>query len=453
MGRTIVAEEAIDVYINSLYAKNPWLIGLVVGQVTPQKDYVVQLIKSPPQGTDDDTKRKGKMTKPNSLENIDEQWIAMHAKQVLRMLPGGLDILGVFALGTSDMLKSAQAKLRQTVFAVHRAVCKSQQVLTTDSQSTDRVILHICSTTRKSTCRTIDVADNKSTLKPAEWKLQAFLDRWHVLHTKVGLNLNIPVQKNSTQNINKQLQSGIKPFCTGIWSCMGTIGNQILDTSSALDTSSPPKKTKQKSSQVSTERSSFNVGLLLKHRKSADKPGITRTECGAMMSLRGTMTCRGYVHNKATVGEALQAVKTDVLRSLAARCELLAEEVGQTEEDQDPKVLYETPRRVFSKELDHSLSYCDYVFPDETSQDILERFSELLDTNMTEEQLDLMEELLPSDDDLVKPEKRRREVSTSSSQKSLSSTSKSFNMEIGAVIGAAIATIAAGVSYMYLGAE
>ena len=51
------------------------------------------------------------------------------------------------------------------------------------------------------------------------------------------------------------------------------------------------------------------------------------------MRLSGRMAIRAYLHPRATVGEAIEAVKEDLLRSLNARCDmhcdsLVGEEIG-----------------------------------------------------------------------------------------------------------------------------
>lgn len=58
------------------------------------------------------TRRKSQ-SKPPSLEEMNEQWAATHAKQVTMMLPGGLSVIGIFAVAPPAMMQSSQAKLRQ----------------------------------------------------------------------------------------------------------------------------------------------------------------------------------------------------------------------------------------------------------------------------------------------------------------------------------------------------
>lgn len=57
--------------------------------------------------------RRKSQSKPPSLEEMNEQWAATHAKQVTMMLPGGLSVIGIFAMAPPAMMQAAQAKLRQ----------------------------------------------------------------------------------------------------------------------------------------------------------------------------------------------------------------------------------------------------------------------------------------------------------------------------------------------------
>ncbi len=62
----------------------------------------------------------------------------------------------------------------------------------------------------------------------------------------------------------------------------------------------------------------------------------------------------------------------------------------------DPKVLLETPKRIFGR-LDKSpLCLCDYAFPDERVFESKERFKDLADLTLREDELEVACERLPS---------------------------------------------------------
>ena len=64
------------------------------------------------------------------------------------MLTGGLDVIGVFAFGPSDMLTKTQAKLRQLVFSIQKTV-HHKPASYSDDLMHSRILLQICSATKK----------------------------------------------------------------------------------------------------------------------------------------------------------------------------------------------------------------------------------------------------------------------------------------------------------------
>ena len=68
--------------------------------------------------------------------------------KVSRMLTGGLDVIGVFAFGPSDMLTKSQAKLRQLLYSITKAVYHKPASYF-DELSYSRILLQICSATKK----------------------------------------------------------------------------------------------------------------------------------------------------------------------------------------------------------------------------------------------------------------------------------------------------------------
>ena len=64
------------------------------------------------------------------------------------MLTGGLDVIGIFAFGPSDMLTKSQAKLRQLLFSINKTI-RHKPASYFDALSQNRILLQICSATKK----------------------------------------------------------------------------------------------------------------------------------------------------------------------------------------------------------------------------------------------------------------------------------------------------------------
>ncbi|VEN35862.1 unnamed protein product, partial [Callosobruchus maculatus] len=83
MVRSIVANYNLQTFFTSTSKDDPGAIGLIIGQSGTDKDYVLYLAKLP-----------FKYDK-SSFGDIDENLILDHAKQITRMLPGGMNVLGI----------------------------------------------------------------------------------------------------------------------------------------------------------------------------------------------------------------------------------------------------------------------------------------------------------------------------------------------------------------------
>ena len=106
----------------------------------------------------------------------------------------------------------------------------------------------------------------------------------------------------------------------------------------------------------------------------------------------------------------LQALKSDCVKTLIQRCDLLCVDLLQSEEEQgavtsranscdgtsecyqmpvptddifsDPSITYETPQRVFAVLPESQLCVSDYIFADESAKDSRDRFRDLLDISV-----------------------------------------------------------------------
>jgi hypothetical protein len=66
--------------------------GLVLGHFGGKELMIVHLARSPLEESEDDAEAK----EPKKLSDIDPGWLMEHVKQVRAMLPGGMDVQGLF---------------------------------------------------------------------------------------------------------------------------------------------------------------------------------------------------------------------------------------------------------------------------------------------------------------------------------------------------------------------
>uniref|UniRef100_A0A8D0G823 Protein odr-4 homolog n=1 Tax=Sphenodon punctatus TaxID=8508 RepID=A0A8D0G823_SPHPU len=339
MGRTYFVEESVGQYLTKYLDIKPkaFITGLLIGQCSPQRDYVVMAIRTPPKEEEVENNKFHQ----SKLVNIDEEWITAHASQVSRMLPGGLLVLGVFIIAVPELAKDIQNVLHK------------QRIL----------------------CRTYDIRDPKSSAKPADWKYQSGLSAsWLSLHCTMNVNIHIPLPATSASHeLEKNIRNGLTRWAKQIEEGVFLINGQVKEEDAEL---------LEGQSQSSDARSTATVQV-----------------CSGSINLKGAVKCRAYINNnKPKVKDAIQvlALKRDIMNTLSDRCEILFEDLLINEmagKKYSEREYHTLPRRMFASMTGSTVMLCDYEFGDETAGEIQERFVEMLDQAVEAEDLLIAEEM------------------------------------------------------------
>lgn len=392
MGRTYIVEETIGQYLSNLSLQGKSFVsGLLIGQCSPQKDYVILATRTPPKEEKNENLKHPK----DQLESLDEEWATEHANQVSRMLPGGLLVLGVFIITTLEMGNDFQNTLRRLVFAVEKSMNKKRLWSFTEEEVSDRVTLHICSSTKKILCRTYDIHDPKSSAKPADWKYQTGLSTsWLPLECTVHINIHIPLSTTSVSyTLEKNTKNGLARWAKQIENGVYLINGQVkAEDCDLLEGQKKPRGNAQASS------CSFDVRVLTQLLLNSDHRSTATVQiCSGSVNLKGAVKCRAYVHsNKPKVKDAVQAVKRDILNTVADRCEILFEDLllNEIPEKKDSeKEFHILPHRVFVPIPGSTVMLCDYKFGDESAEEIRDHFIEMLDHRIQIQDLEITEEI------------------------------------------------------------
>ncbi|XP_009706399.1 PREDICTED: protein odr-4 homolog isoform X1 [Cariama cristata] len=390
MGRTYFVEEAIGQYLSGLSTKlKPYVTGLLIGQCSPQRDYVIWAVRTPPK-----EEQKEDSISPSKLASIDEEWITTHASQVSRMLPGGLLVLGVFIIATPELSKDSQNALRKLIFSVEKSLTKRRLWKPAEEEVSDRAALQICSATKKVVCRTYDVQDPKSSAKPADWKYQSALSAsWLALDCTVNVNIHIPLLATSrNHDLEKNAKNGLNRWSKQIEDSVFLINGQVKDDDTELlEGQKKLRGNTQSSAQFSDVKVLTQLSQSSSHRSTA-----TVQVCSGSINLKGAVKCRAYVHNnKPKVKEAVQALKRDIINTLSDRCEILFEDliINEGPHKKNLKREYHVlPQRLFVPVAGSSVMLSDYKFRDEAAGEIQERFVEMLDQSVQAEDIHIAEE-------------------------------------------------------------
>ncbi|XP_035871830.1 protein odr-4 homolog isoform X2 [Phyllostomus discolor] len=452
MGRTYIVEETVGQYLSNLNLQGKSFVsGLLIGQCSSQKDYVVLATRTPPR----EEKNENLRPPGDKLDDMDEEWATEHAKQVSRMLPGGLLVLGVFIITTLEMGNDFQNALRRLVFAMEKSMSKKRLWNFTEEEVSDRVALHICSSTKKIFCRTYDIHDPKSSAKPADWKYQNGLSTsWHSLECTVHINIHIPLSATSVSyTLEKNTKNGLARWAKQIENGVYLINGQVK--AEDCDLLEGQKKSSRGNAQAIGH--SFDVRVLTQlHLSSDHRSTATVQVCSGSVNLKGAVRCRAYIQsNRPKVKDAVQAVKRDILNTVADRCEILFEDLllNEIPEKKDSeKEFHILPHRVFVPIPGSAVMLCDYKFGDESAEEIRDHFIEMLDHRIQIEDLEIAEEINtacisssmnaePSLDNTDDEQQPKEPIKTAIVLK--------IHQNIGVIAAFAVGILAAGVSFHY----
>ncbi|XP_070240880.1 protein odr-4 homolog isoform X2 [Bos mutus] len=408
MGRTYIVEETVGQYLSNINLQGKAFVsGLLIGQCSSQKDYVILATRTPPKEEQNESPTHSKA----KLDNLDEEWATEHAHQVSRMLPGGLLVLGVFIITALEMGSEFQNTLRRLVFAVEKSVNKKRLWNFTEEEVSERVILHFCSSTKKIFCRTYDIHDPKSSAKPADWKYQNGLSAsWLSLECTVYINIHVPLSTTSVSyTLEKNTKNGLARWAKQIENGIYLINGQVKDED--CDLLEGQKKSSRGNTQAANH--SFDIRVLTQ-----------------------------------------LAMKRDILNTVADRCEILFEDLllNEIPEKKDSeKEFHILPHRVFVPIPGSTVMLCDYKFGDESAEEIRDHFLEMLDRMIQIEDLEIAEEIntacisssmdteasLDNTDD----EQPKQPIKTTIVLK--------IQQNIGVIAAFAVAALAAGISFHY----
>eukprot|EP00795_Rhopilema_esculentum_P010983 gene10983-19822_t len=398
MGRTVIAEDSLKDGIDSLFGNFRWQTGLLLGQLTEQKDFIVHMARTPDPVEDEaeiescqgdesmplkqEEKKEKKKQVSSNAEEINEKWIIEHARQVSRMLPGGIHIIGVYLFGSPDLANKYQGKLKQCISAFQKVTERSKALRRFFAHS-ERMLLHICASTRKITCRTMSSTDTQMQLKPAEFKYQSFLSKWNSVKcvADIDLRFNLPVTSEKSQFeslIFQGLQDQLEDICDSV----ALIKDSFVEDEELLFEAQKVGKGKPIKEVSRTAEIDF---FACNKCDNADK--LERKCSRGVIKFVGKSYCVAYLHPKATKGEAIKALKGDIIRSILSRIQLLCEEAEVNNLYQVDDWSLVSPTRVLAQFKKTPLYFCDYVFKDEESKETLERFYDLLNLSITKDSL------------------------------------------------------------------
>ncbi|XP_022909942.2 protein odr-4 homolog [Onthophagus taurus] len=379
MVHNAVAEDSLLEYIQKLAKPDTCTVGLVLGQPSSTKDYIIHFAKTPP--CEEDSKSNIKLKEIKSINDVFDVWVADHAKHATRMLPGGMYVLGIFVVSNEDLLTPFSNKLKSILQQVHRQLSANSYMHGTSTKS-EKLVLNYCTKTQSYSCKSYDVVN--SSVKPAEIKFLSKPIGWRQFQCKYELDriYSIPIDK-SDLTLRRHMNDIIEKTSDCLKPAIFAFDGEIRKNDAALE--SMDKKI-GKSSGGNDHAGPTMVSIYLPCEIYKTTKPIDMSNCAGHIKLTGQIASNVWMHSKATVKDVCDAILEDIIRSLAARLDmhwdsLIEEEHGSPE---DTNSIHEPPRRVFIHLPHTEVTLSDYLFPGEGPQDAQISLQELLDITVDE---------------------------------------------------------------------
>ncbi|CAH2107315.1 unnamed protein product [Euphydryas editha] len=389
MVRTVYSPEYCLQYLEQYASQESFVLGLILGQITDARENIIHLARTPEEkSTDTGSESSYTSEKTECVRNllgVSEAWVADHAKHVTRMLPGGMFVQGIFITSDEDVFEDPNhfSKIKTILNFTHKILSSNPHMFGNYPHSNERLILHMSTSTKVLTCKSMEVGSGKTTsIKPVEWKFLPKPQQWQRLDCYYEFDDIYPIiVKKSGISVKQQFQQILEAAHKTIQSSVMFIDGELKDGSDALEQLIKKKRPKN-STKAQDVPKSMHVSLFVPFESSLPET-VEYLECDGSIHFSGVVSSSVFMYPKATVSEAIAAVKQDIIRSLASRftmhCDALIDDNLLPEE----KVCFnEPPRRVLVPV--GALYLCDYLFPGEAPAEALLSVKELLDLQITE---------------------------------------------------------------------
>ncbi|KAK4280007.1 hypothetical protein QN277_011692 [Acacia crassicarpa] len=427
MVKVVVGEEAQLKLVEDRLSQSalPAEMGLAIGKLSSPLDrgFVLDLIPTPQNDSNEaacaiidtskDDKRKGSKSKSQAIDSsslfIDMDWVAEHARQVSRMLVGGIKVVGIYIWASENVFKNSTGVLCQTMKGVAEAVSS------VETDWDERLLVHICYSPRRWNCRCCSLSSNisSSSLRPCDFKMGKVLSSLQLFRCMYNLNLRLPIfHENASKfhTVSDVLRHAISIHAKELRGVDALIDGKLVEGNE----------------QCSSD-GVHEVELLLPFMSNFAVEACSQRDVLGILYFSGSICSFAYVNSKEPTSQAITDVKGDIITSLQSRLDIICDEAEgdsasniddsgeasneiSTEKPVAKLVLQllrkgcslPLPRRVFAPWL-AGIYVCDYLQPSETVEVLRDHCTELLSVKS-----------LAADSTILEPEKEASTVTSKS---------------------------------------
>ncbi|KRZ03227.1 Golgi phosphoprotein 3, partial [Trichinella zimbabwensis] len=304
----------------------------------------------------------------NASKLTTKQWIYSQARQLIRMLPGGIEIVGLYVVGSEprvDWTESMNLSVFNKIRKLRNRHYSAGSQFT--GSATQLFLINVPDGSgRSGSVRVVNFSTNPAYLMPCK-----FLFRNHVEWCRCSVQLFIrsdaflPVEIE-TWNFFKKFLYAVRSACI-----------EIEDSKIHFNGRSVDDDDQSVSHLMEADRGIEARIVLNESSESFETDQVEVDACCGKMSIQGLIACEAWVPASASVKELVASLKKDILRSVYVRGELHYEGLMVGELEPEPNVVHQLPRRVFTSLRPRSaISICDYLFENDPGLETVEAIKE-----------------------------------------------------------------------------
>ncbi|MBA0691782.1 hypothetical protein Goari_009393 [Gossypium aridum] len=311
-------------------SSEPAQVGLVIGKLNSALDrgFVFDLVPTPQNDAGQpacsvlepakDNKKKGSKSKSQTSDSssnlvIDKDWVAEHARQVSRMMVGGIKVVGIYVWASEAAFKNSTMVLCQTVKGVAEAASTLEDDLDV------RLLIHICYSPRRWTCRNCTLSSNitSSSLRPCDFKMGRVLTSLQTFKCLYNFDLRLPIYQEKTS----KSETLVDVLCNGISNYVKELrgAKAVIDGNLVVN------------DEACTTGGLHEVELLLPFMKDMYIEACSQKDVVGVVNFTGSLCSFSFLNSKEPISQAVSDIKDDIIRSLRSRLDIICDEA-----DEDP---------------------------------------------------------------------------------------------------------------------
>ncbi|CAL2037236.1 unnamed protein product [Caenorhabditis brenneri] len=317
---------------------------------------------------------------PEKAKLLEDEWMSDHAERLLRMLPGGIHVVGIAWFSDKKSFTERKPHIHKTLGRIQKM---NNQITTAnvDDSISDSLITVFFETPSTTPIGSIIDVTNRGSETAQKVQFQKL--EWISLVTNASARIvhNVPVEDGRPSDFYSDLVVATKNFVNNLFQCEYT----LLD-GEIRDDKEPLIKDIKKNKKTTIEAQLFLNPLYNR------EPGATDEIAYNMHEVLFDIEVRAAVPIRSTVKDAIRAIKHHLVRNLFARVELHYESMEVVEEEKSPKTgitVHQLPRPATTVLYTHpAILINDFLFEADNVEDAQKNFDDMMDLQTSIEHVD-----------------------------------------------------------------